>query len=478
MSASHKRQHRRRPTYDPGNGPHPIAIRVGSRRSATKYHEVEAYGPRDAPRFARLVDEQTRAHPRDPLVIAVNGFEPWLGDVLHSCIEDYWSDISDLDRSVQFGNAMQFPEKASKRGKHVPWTFVIDHMNVPQVYYWSVDLEPPTWEDNGLPDMKDFRFRTGVWFCARGACRFDPQISVTIIFTRATAVSEHVVTERMFDYLWRDQDFDQPREDEEGICWTFLRLHWLLTDWQNIFGEVLARLDESEANSHGRHLPVKSRTRRMHVEVDRIYELKDYLHFHTRAFKKLQKLKDDVPKNEQQDPLWNDIDDAVEDLEQFDSTLDGLKERFNNLIELEFNITNADQTENSAFLSAVATLFLPVSFLASLFGITTVTWPPIWYLYIAIPVFVVSAAFTAIFPWARKRIQKGLSPIETRRLRLEPNQFTMLGNELPDNVNIPTENRQGRFKHRRTSTGAGLKGASQERQRRSQSRKRGSEKDY
>ena len=163
-------------------------------------------------------------------------------------------------------------------------------MNVPQVYYWSVDMTPPAWEDTGLPSMENFRFRTGVWFCARGACRFDPQISVTVIFTRPDDVSEHVVRDLLFDYLWHDEDFNQPREDEEGLCWTFSRLYWLLTDWQNIIGEVLARLDEAESNSHGRHLPVKARTRRMHAEVDRLYEMKDYLQFHTRAFKKLQKL--------------------------------------------------------------------------------------------------------------------------------------------------------------------------------------------
>ena len=101
----------------------------------------------------------------------------------------------------------------------------------------------------------------------------------------------------------------------------------------------------------------------------------------------------------------------MEDLEQFDSTLDSLKEResclfawnsrlltqkpagFNNLIELEFNVSNAVQADNSAFLSTIATLFLPVSFLASLFGITTVTWPVIWYLWAAIPIFVVVRIF-------------------------------------------------------------------------------------
>lgn len=110
-----------------------IAIRVGSRRSATKYHEVQAAGPRDAGRFARLVEEQTRAHPRDPLVIAVNGYQTWLGEVLASCIKDSWSSIADLDRSVQFGATMQFPEKDNKRGQYVPWTLIIECVSRPEV---------------------------------------------------------------------------------------------------------------------------------------------------------------------------------------------------------------------------------------------------------------------------------------------------------------------------------------------------------
>ncbi|EME87624.1 uncharacterized protein MYCFIDRAFT_75470 [Pseudocercospora fijiensis CIRAD86] len=413
---------------------HVSSVQPARRRSATKYSEVQIYSPREAGRFARLVEEQVSAHPNDPLIIAVNGYQEWLGDVLHSCLEDNWQEIAELDRAVQFASTI--------------------HMNVPQVYYWSVDMEPPHWEEKGLPPMDTFKFRTGVWFCGRGACRLDRKVSVTLVFTRPTPVSEHIVTRLLFDYLWRDNDFDQAREDEEGICWTFSRLYYLLTDWQNIIGEVLARLDEAEINSHGRRLPVKIRTRRMHAEVDRIYEMKEYLHFHTRSFKKLQKLKDDVPQNEQKDPLWFDMDDAVDDLEQFDSTLDGLTERLNNLIELEFNITNATQSDNSAFLTVVATIFLPISFLSSLFGMSTVTWPVIWYVYAAIPIFVTSVAFAVIFPWARKRVLIALDPIEERRLMLQPNQFTLLGEDYPGNVNAPENtntpggsNRQGRFKH-------------------------------
>lgn len=72
----------------------------------------------------------------------------------------------------------------------------------------------------------------------------------------------------------------------------------------------------------------------MHKEVDRLYELKEYLTFQSRSFKKLAKLKDDVSKSEQKTPVWSEIDDAMDDLDQYDSYLDSYKERFNNLIEL------------------------------------------------------------------------------------------------------------------------------------------------
>jgi Mg2+ and Co2+ transporter CorA len=448
--ASRRRHLHRRKSWTYGDGS--IIIRVGSRRNARHYHEVQVTGPRDAGRFARLVEDQVRESPRDPLIISINGYQPWLEAVLNSCIQDHWQDISDLDREVQFAHTMQFPEKASKKGRFVPWTFIIDHMNVPQVYYWSVGSEPPHGEDWALPDISTFRFRVGVWQKGRGACLLDRNVSVSIIFTQQDRVCDHVVSELMFAFLYKNEDIGQPREDEEGICWLFLQLYWLLTDWSNIIHQIIERLDEAEKNSHGRHLPVKMRARMMHNEVDRIYEMKEYLSFHTRSLQKLQKLKAEVPQNEQQDPLWDDIDDTVDDLNHFDSSVDNLKERFNNLLDLEFNIQNAVQADNSAFLSVIATLFLPVSFLASLFGMTTINWPAIWYLYAAIPILAVSIAFVLLFPWSMRQIQKIMYPEEMRRIRLVPGEFTMLGDQLPDSADVPGKSAtRGRRKSLRPS---------------------------
>ena len=122
---SRRRPHRRRPGLE-GNISSPISLRVGHRRSKTKYQEVRVAGPEDAGSFQRAVQEQVRNHPNDPLIVAVNGYQPWLGEILHTCIEDHWTEIADLDRAVQYAQTMQFPEKASKRGRWVPWTFIID----------------------------------------------------------------------------------------------------------------------------------------------------------------------------------------------------------------------------------------------------------------------------------------------------------------------------------------------------------------
>jgi hypothetical protein len=53
-----------------------------------------------------------------------------------------------------------------------------------------------------------------------------------------------------FPYLYQDEEYDSPRRDEEGVCWTFLRLYWLLTDWQNIIREIERELEEAVRDSN------------------------------------------------------------------------------------------------------------------------------------------------------------------------------------------------------------------------------------
>ena len=213
----------------------------------------------------------------------------------------------------------------------------------------------------------------------------------------------------------------------------------------------------------------------MHKEVDRIYDLMSYLSFHSRSFKKLSKLKDDVckdlPKGEEKDPVWADVDDALEDLGQNKDELDALKDRFNNLIELEFNIANATESENSQFLSVIATLFLPVSYLASIWGITTISLTPLQYAYVAVPVFLASIFFTIFFTWAVVRVQKLYYKTRKERPNIQPAEFTMLGEEIP-NTAAPTDISRSKTKGRFEGEKQILQAAGTRNRSRSKSRRR------
>lgn len=91
-------------------------------------------------------------------------------------------------------------------------------------------------------------------------------------------------------------------------------------------------------------MPVRVRTKRLHKEVDRIYDLHRHLRFHRRAFRKLADFKTaDAAQSQVGDTIWEVMDDCLEDLEQIENYLESFKERFNNLIELDFNLDNAAQ---------------------------------------------------------------------------------------------------------------------------------------
>ncbi|KEQ75465.1 hypothetical protein M436DRAFT_41755 [Aureobasidium namibiae CBS 147.97] len=313
----------------------PIRIHIGNRRSPG-YHSSIQVTSADGSRFAALVQETLRMNPRDPLLISFNGYQPWLEQVIATCIDDRYDELTDLNRALQFDDTVKFPERSNKRSTQIPWSFLVDQMNVPDVYWWTFGKERPGGRPQGADEIDDYRFRIAAWCCGRGACRFDREVPVTLVFTQSKLLAENVVHDLFFPYFYEDEEYDMPRRDEESVCWTFLRLYWLLSDWQNIIREIERELEEAELNSRGRKYPVKVRTRLAHKQIDRIFELSEYMRFHTRSFKKLLKLKDTMHKSADDaiDPVWDEIGDAVEDLDQYSYYMDTLKERFLNLIEL------------------------------------------------------------------------------------------------------------------------------------------------
>jgi hypothetical protein len=141
------------------------------------------------------------------------------------------------------------------------------------------------------------------------------------------------------------------------------------------------------------------------------------------------------------DPVWDEMEDAGDDLDQYSYYMDTLKERFLNLIELvsrlcQFSRTNAYIVRRS---SISRTLTNPTTRDScrfsnkhkSIFGISTLTAPAILCLYISIPLLIISLFFTIFFPWAIRRFQKLWYPVDNNNVKLPKSSFTMLSEELP-----------------------------------------------
>ena len=63
---------------------------------------------------------------------------------MSSCIDDHDSMPEMTNREVQYSSTVQFPRKSERCTKQSqPWTFVVDQMNVPEVYYWTFGMHPP-----------------------------------------------------------------------------------------------------------------------------------------------------------------------------------------------------------------------------------------------------------------------------------------------------------------------------------------------
>ncbi|KAF2098339.1 hypothetical protein NA57DRAFT_26422, partial [Rhizodiscina lignyota] len=315
---------------------YPIDIRVGSRSSPDQYLYLRVTGPNDDQRFEGLIRRVVENNPDDPIVLIANAYQPWLEHVLQRCFDNVWSDRQELNREAHFADTLKFPENTYRRLQKklaLPWTFIVDYVNVPDVFYWSFHERPV--EHGDTPPVDSYRFRLGVWTCSKGAYVYNRRLPVTMLFTQPTDVSHNVATQILFPFLYSDHDYNTPRSDEQYVSYIFLRLFDLLSDWENVIREFEGHLAAAEKNSRDAYAPVKFRTRTMHHQIDRIYELLLYLRFHSNCVKKLSKLKpDDKDKDNQStqsgdddDPVFSELDDLTEELDQADYELNALKER-------------------------------------------------------------------------------------------------------------------------------------------------------
>jgi hypothetical protein len=134
------------------------------------------------------------------------------------------------------------------------------------------------------------------------------------------------------------------------------------------------------------------------------------------------------------------LDDAYQLLEYYEVTAATLLEQQQNLLSLAFNLETVAQGQAVARLNALAFIFLPLSFVASVFGITTFTAPPVWYPIAAVPVLLT----TVIIAYAANKFFTSRGT-EASTAKVEISEPSNDLEKLPTNISTFRGNLRGLF---------------------------------
>ncbi|KAK5021114.1 hypothetical protein LTR60_000113 [Cryomyces antarcticus] len=127
--------------------------------------------------------------------------------------------------------------------------------------------------------------------------------------------------------------------------------------------------------------------------VGKILALREVLRSHSVAAAKLRKYaRTEVGEGRLDvNSQFADIEDENKDYEQAFATI---REKFQNLLGLEFSTESVRTSQSVAVITALAFIFVPLSFLASVFGLNGVNVDAKWFGIACIPIVVISLICT------------------------------------------------------------------------------------
>ncbi|KAH1593640.1 hypothetical protein KXX44_008033 [Aspergillus fumigatus] len=172
---------------------------------------------------------------------------------------------------------------------------------------------------------------------------------------------------------------------EKNILWIVPDLLYLFTNWNAVIIAMKAHLYSAESSGMKGILPVTIQTRLLHQQMQTAIEIREVLRIH-------QAIANHVIKLNLIGTADKDLDDRLELIKgQMDhnaATIDTVKEQLQNLIQLAFNLEAVSQGQSVARLSALAFIFIPLSYVASVFAIPGLAIDAFWYPASAVPLLV------------------------------------------------------------------------------------------
>ncbi|KAJ9663879.1 hypothetical protein H2198_000639 [Neophaeococcomyces mojaviensis] len=296
-----------------------------------------------------------------------------------------WSDFiptmlaPSFDALPEFLVAALFPtfEGASKRAAIAPnfggggqeLTFALDNVCLTEESFNEVNEDV----------RKPHRIPIAAWIKPQGGISFESDRPLAVVMGHS---GNNLLAELSKHYA--EHDCKRFTRMVDCAYWLFADIFHLFTRWDAVLKASQATLAEAEHNSIGRKLPVIQRTRYLHQFMARLIRLTEDLRIQSTAVNVLHQalLK---PHFISIEPLMQRLESNKTILEHYSASCQVMKEQTQNLMNLEFNTETVLQTQAVARLSALAFIFIPLSYISSIWGFTALELDPLYYPAAALP---------------------------------------------------------------------------------------------
>ncbi|KAH7305144.1 hypothetical protein BKA65DRAFT_578736 [Rhexocercosporidium sp. MPI-PUGE-AT-0058] len=178
------------------------------------------------------------------------------------------------------------------------------------------------------------------------------------------------------------------------LNWIYLDTYFLFTKWERVWAAVKGnlKLTANERFSPSASSAIFQQTRQLHEDTDTMMNLHEHLRIHAASLARfaLQLGPSHSFTPNVRTKLLTRVSYIQQLLNYYDMTASSLLSQQSNLTSLAFNLETMTQGQAVARLNVLALVFLPLSFAASIFGMTTFTGAVKWYPVFALPLLVIT----------------------------------------------------------------------------------------
>ncbi|KAI9771035.1 MAG: hypothetical protein M1839_002971 [Geoglossum umbratile] len=339
----------------------------------------------------------------------IEGCQPWLNDALRDAMPEFPNGMLEYIYSYQRATHGQ-AVLPSFELEDVD--FAIEHIDV---HRGSTYPSPLPWakpQDLGIGIREARRIPISTWYRWRGGLGTDPDVPIIVIVGDVDQDLPARLTQ-----LYSEQGQRRYHRLNRLPHWVYADLYFEFTRWDEVWEATRTDMVALREQVYGDKpaLPILEQTRALHRYMELVVDRRECLRMHIASVKRYKagveglNVADDREVGRDLKELVERLEIVQESLEHHQVTSETSIKQMENLLSLAFNTETVSQGLDVKKLNYLALVFLPLTFMSGIFGMTQFTIRAKWYPAFAFPLLVVTAIIAFL-------VGKGLSWKERFRI--------------------------------------------------------------